>query len=743
LTKDFQYNLLNAEIGSKINEKTKLMSAYVQIKSLALSRLSFIDVVKFKQILSRITGDFLRVTKDRHSKKLQYLDIETPKSIDPDKVIFNFSNYTLSTREKFLLTLGLNFAVPYNKPNFYKYFLCFEKLFIFLKNEPCYKSSIVIIKEKLKTIAKKFYSDSKKVFHPLFKKDDIRLLRDLHSKNNLVICKPDKGRGVVILNKVDYVNKMQQLLNDSTKFIPCNLSLLKIINKLEDKINRNLRHLKNSDLISDSIYNSVYSSGSTIGVLYGSPKVHKPSVPLRPILAAYNMHNFNLAKFLSTLLKPVSHNHLSVSNSYEFAELIRTQPANSIMVSFDIQSLFTNIPLKETIDIATQRLYDSQHRPSDIDLDTFHLLLNLATTDSYFKFDDNIFQQIDGVAMGSHLGPILADIFLINLQERMFIPSNDFNPFFYRRYVDDVFCLFDSVAQAHLFCDFINRLHPNISFTIEIEQDSKLSFLDVHINRTNTFHTSVFRKPSFTPQGTNFYSFTSLRFKLNAILTLIHRAYKISSNYLSLHLEFSFILTFLNQNGFPSSLVLKHIHSYLYNKYQPRPNTHLVSKKIAYFTFPFIGKRSVYLNKDLSTLINNFFPHIKLNFIFTNSFSISNLFPYKDKFPLQFQSGLVYLFTCACSQQATYVGSTGRTLHSRYCSHAGISSRTFSPLNCKDPSPIRNHIDICGTPMQLKQFKVLAKTSIKSDLLILESLYISNLKPSLNIDTSSTPLFIA
>ena len=208
-------------------------------------------------------------------------------------------------------------------------------------------------------------------------------------------------------------------------------------------------------------------------------------------------------------------------------------------------------------------------------------------------------------------------------------------------------------------------------------------------------------------------------------------------------MEFSFILTFLKQNGFPSSLVQKHIHKYLYNQYQPHPTIHLASKKVAYFALPFIGKRSVDLNKDLSTLINTFFPHIKPNFIFTNTFSISNLFPYKDNFPLQFQSGLVYLFTCACSQQATYVGSTGRTLHARYCSHAGISSRTFSPLNHKDPSPIRNHTNICGTPIQLKQFKILDKTSIKSDLLILESLYISSLKPSLNIDISSTPLFIS
>ena len=89
-----------------------------------------------------------------------------------------------------------------------------------------------------------------------------------------------------------------------------------------------------------------------MGILYGLPKIHKQDVPIRPILAAYNLPSYALAKFLNNLLESYAYNdEYILKNSYEFANLIQNYDSRFHMSSFDVVSLFTNIPLEETIDI--------------------------------------------------------------------------------------------------------------------------------------------------------------------------------------------------------------------------------------------------------------------------------------------------------------------------------------------------------------------------------------------------------
>src|ERR1051325_3987711 len=87
--------------------------------------------------------------------------------------------------------------------------------------------------------------------------------------------------------------------------------------------------------------------------LYGLPKTHKPGVPLRPILSAVTCHNYNLAKFLLPLLSPLSSSEYTVSDVFSFTKEIqqRVDVERKLMISLDIESLFTNVPVAETIDI--------------------------------------------------------------------------------------------------------------------------------------------------------------------------------------------------------------------------------------------------------------------------------------------------------------------------------------------------------------------------------------------------------
>ena len=113
------------------------------------------------------------------------------------------------------------------------------------------------------------------------------------------------------------------------------------------------------------------------------------------------------------------------------------------MASLDIESLFTNIPLEETIKICCDSLYKNRELLFNISKNQFEKLLRAAFSNSYFLFGGIIYEQIDVVAMGSPLGPSLANAFLAHYEQIWLNDCPDeFKPVYYKRYVDDIFVLF-------------------------------------------------------------------------------------------------------------------------------------------------------------------------------------------------------------------------------------------------------------------------------------------------------------
>ena len=110
------------------------------------------------------------------------------------------------------------------------------------------------------------------------------------------------------------------------------------------------------------------------------------------------------------------------------------------MSSLDVDSLLTNIPVKGTINICTNLLYNNVHAIERINKSEFENLLSLANQESYFMFNYILYKQKDGVAMGSPLGPTMANIFLqFYVMKWLEQCPNEFKPAFYRRIVDIYF----------------------------------------------------------------------------------------------------------------------------------------------------------------------------------------------------------------------------------------------------------------------------------------------------------------
>ena len=149
------------------------------------------------------------------------------------------------------------------------------------------------------------------------------------------------------------------------------------------------------------------------------------------------------------------------------------------MASFDVTSPSITIPLDETIKIIAGQLFCNSeifHGFSRVESVKF---LTSVVKNCHFIFNGKFYDQLDGVAMGSPLGPLLANI-LLSFHEIKWLKDCPvhFKPLYYRRYVNDSFVVFRSSDHIIPFLEYLNPKHPNIKFTYEIEKNPCLHFLD-------------------------------------------------------------------------------------------------------------------------------------------------------------------------------------------------------------------------------------------------------------------------
>ena len=232
---------------------------------------------------------------------------------------------------------------------------------------------------------------------------------------------------------------------------------------------------------------------------------------------------------------------------------LRLEGKDVYLCSFDISSLFTNVSLKETIRICAEALYKDPSSAPPIHQAVFIELMESATSSVEFSFNDTTYKQTDGVAMGSPLGPALANIIVGYHESKLF--SCVQKPTVYFRY----FAIFKQESDVDDFLVMLNRLHPALNFTFEKEHDGKLPFLDILVERTELgFKTSISQKPTFSGQYILWESFSPRKRKTNLITTLVHRALMICTKN-KLKQEIDFIKKILLDNGYPEDIVLKHI----------------------------------------------------------------------------------------------------------------------------------------------------------------------------------------
>ena len=279
-----------------------------------------------------------------------------------------------------------------------------------------------------------------------------------------------------------------------------------------------------------------------------------------PILSATGTYNFNLPKWLEEKFKPLSVNKYTITDAFEFADEIRSIPMNEqdVLVSYDVTALFTNVPLSETINIMVDKAftYDWFNQTYDLNLEKGELaqLLEVATTNQLFQFHGQLYEHTDGVAMGPPLGPLMANVFMCHLEEKL--ACNGMVPSLCRRYVNNTLARMPNTdATADFFTTLIG-LHPSLKFTMELPSDNMIPFIGIEIIRNRTeLETRVIRKPTNTSPLLHFQSHVDKRYKIGLLKTMLYRAYALPSMTEAFNEECAKLRSIFFQLNYPIGLI--------------------------------------------------------------------------------------------------------------------------------------------------------------------------------------------
>ena len=208
--------------------------------------------------------------------------------------------------------------------------------------------------------------------------------------------------------------------------------------------------------------------------IYGSPKIHKPEVPLRPIVSFVTSPSYQLSKYLADILSPlVDRTPSHVKDSNEFVAFIGSQVLDDeMMVSFDVVSLFTNVPIDLAIKVAKSYLLedDTLEDHTLLSVDEIISLLELCLNATYLQFRGSYYRQIHGTAMGSPVSVVVANLIMEDVEQRALVTFPGEKPRFWKRYVDDTFtAIRPSLLQE--FHDHLNSIVGSIQFTYEVEEN--------------------------------------------------------------------------------------------------------------------------------------------------------------------------------------------------------------------------------------------------------------------------------
>ena len=326
-------------------------------------------------------------------------------------------------------------------------------------------------------------------------------LKNLIENKDLVVISGDKDSCVVILKRGDYDKKLQNMIDEGITngtYAPTADTTLNDLKKFQDFLRRNFKDKFDR-------YKDMRRLSNQPGTLYATAKTHKFSsldeitieqLKFRPIISQVGTYIYNAAKVIADYLKPLCQNEYNINDTQSLPSMLKDQTplnTNEEYVSYDLEYLFTNIPVDETINYIINEIYQKKKLQQICSKTIFKRLLYKLTTEVSFQFNYKLFKQTNGCTMGGPLSVTLSDIHMIRMETDVVVPIR---LIFYKRYIDDIYNRRQKNTSDVLY-DALNNYHAKIKLTIETNSQRFLDTEIIHIN--GTIETKVHRKKTKLP----------------------------------------------------------------------------------------------------------------------------------------------------------------------------------------------------------------------------------------------------
>lgn len=666
-------------------------------------------------------------TKDRHRKKLKILQDTQRVELqinENDNWFVNKTNTHIPENVQWLLSLGQKHALPTVKHEF--------PLFKYIADgEDCIQT--IDDKEEQELARSKFTS----ILENHVNKQSLSM-RDRYTVNivdeadrflrkhkDIFILNADKGNVTVAMDRSAYELRMGNILSDMMTY----RRLIKDpTSSLQKKNNELVDELHKCNIISVIEKRRLKNDAALAPRIYGLPKIHKEDFPLRPICSSVNSPSIKLCKLLTKILEKLTADSVfNVKDAVQFRTKLKncTIDEDEKLVSFDVISLFPSIPVDYAIEVIKEK-WNEIEKHTAIPKELFFKILKFCIKDSrYFKYKDKIYTQHKGLPMGSPASPIVADIVMEELLKKCY-DNLSCKPRFLTKYVDDLFGIVkESAIQSTL--EELNNFHHQIRFTVDIECNGKLPYLDTLLIRdSNTITFDWYQKPTASGRIINYYSNQPKNIIINTANNLCKRVLNISDE--SFHQEnIKRIKKILEKNSFPENIINRIIKMNTTQTKQKPDITPKIYKSMIYV--PVISERlrnaGIYNNEKYRLApktINT------LRKLFTKT---------KSKIEKFDKSNLVYKIPCAgdginiCTK--VYVGTTKNKLKTRLAGHK-------SDLKCRTNTTIQKTAlaDHCAMSTHTPNYditQILQTENNYNRRLILEMLHINNVATERRMNT--------
>lgn len=537
-------------------------------------------------------------------------------------------------------------------------------------------------------------------------------------EKDVFFVKADKGNSLVILDKSEYKDRMEQTI-ESSEFQQIKRNPLSKMVKAASNAIRKVHETFKVPKWRLSV------SNPTVPKLYGLPKIHKEGNKMRPIVTNINAPTYNIAKWLvnkfNEFPQPPGR---QVKNNIQFVEKIKNLRIddNELLISFDVISLYPNVPISAALEVIRNWLNSLNITSEEAEL--YSEITNMCMEQNEFQYNNNFYKLKQGTSMGHPLSCFVANAFMGHFETTMY--NNNQLPRVWHRYVDDIFAIMKR-EEVQPFLELINSQYESIKFTVEFEQNNRLPFLDLLLTRSkHHIDINVYRKFTTTKRYITSDSYCSFNTKMASFRSMVNRMCNLPLSTENFMKELEYIKETADINGYSIQIIDNMVEKQMKKQRREGQSTMFGKnngdiKRIS-FTFA----------PPLTNALKPVFKKHKLEMAFANNNKLLHkLGSVKDNTPELQKSGCYRIDCDEENCNKIYIGQTRRNISTRFKEH-----NAHIKYNRSEKSAVAAHV-LENQHFNIKNVKLIKHIQNTASLDAWESLYIHRNKENImNIDTA-------